>query len=77
MAPKELSIFQNICQKVAYSKISKTQNSSKFKINEELGVLTWADEIDIAPETIDAEATRSQLPKWMHQQEADSAKMAL
>ena len=40
-------------------------------------MLTWADEIDIAPETIDAEATRSQVPKWMHQQEADSAKMAL
>jgi hypothetical protein len=36
-----------------------------FKINEELGVLTWGDEIDIAPETLYAEATNSPLPDWM------------
>ena len=48
-----------------------------FKINEELGVLTWAGEIDIAPETIYAEATGSHLPRWMHQQEAPAANMAL
>lgn len=37
-----------------------------FKINEELGVLTWGDEIDIAPETLYAEATGSPLPDWMN-----------
>lgn len=37
-----------------------------FKINTELGVLTWGDEIDIAPETLYAEATGSPLPAWMN-----------
>jgi len=36
-----------------------------FKINEELGVLSWQNEIDIAPETLYAEATRTSLPNWM------------
>ena len=35
-----------------------------FKINQDLGVLTWQDEIDIAPETLYAEATRTPLPNW-------------
>lgn len=47
-----------------------------FKINEELGVLTWADEIDIAPETLYAEATGSQLPQWTRQKESYSGGMA-
>jgi len=37
----------------------------RFSINEELGVLTWGDEIDIAPETLYAEATQSPLPDWV------------
>jgi len=38
----------------------------EFSINRELGVLTWGDgEVDIAPETLYAEATKSQLPDWM------------
>jgi hypothetical protein len=36
-----------------------------FTINEELGILSWGNEIDIAPETLYAEATSSQLPDWM------------
>jgi len=36
-----------------------------FRINEELGVLAWGDEIDIAPETLYAEATGAPLPEWM------------
>ena len=36
-----------------------------FQINRELGVLTWGDEIDIAPETLYAEATGTPLPEWM------------
>ena len=36
-----------------------------FRINEELGVLTWQDEIDIAPETLYSEATGAPLPSWM------------
>ncbi len=35
-----------------------------FTVNKELGVLTWGDEIDIAPETLYAEATGTDLPTW-------------
>jgi len=44
-----------------------------FKVNEELGVLTWGDEVDIAPETLYAEATKSPLPDWMDTKESTSA----
>lgn len=60
-----------------FEKFKNIEFFKSFKINEELGVLTWADEIDIAPETLYAEATDSQLPNWMHRQEAPSANMAL
>lgn len=36
-----------------------------FSINQELGILTWGDEIEIAPETLYAKATRTELPDWM------------
>lgn len=36
-----------------------------FHVNKELGVLTWKDEVDVAPETLYAEATGSPLPEWM------------
>jgi hypothetical protein len=42
----------------------------------ELGVLTWADEIDIAPETLYAEATGSPMPEWMDSQEVASGEQA-
>ena len=35
-----------------------------FAINHELGILTWQNEIDIAPETLYAEATGTPLPDW-------------
>ncbi len=38
-----------------------------FRINEELGVLTWQDEIDVAPETLYSEATETPLPDWMQE----------
>jgi hypothetical protein len=41
-----------------------------FRVNEELGVLTWGNEIDVAPETLYAEATGSALPSWV---ESDTA----
>jgi hypothetical protein len=45
-----------------------------FEVNEELGVLTWNGEIDIAPETLYAEATGSPLPDWMTEQEPTADK---
>ncbi len=38
-------------------------------MNEELGTLTWGDEVDVAPETLYAEATGSGLPSWMESDE--------
>ena len=35
-----------------------------FKVNNELGVITWQDEIDVAPETLYSEATKFPLPEW-------------
>ena len=40
----------------------------KFKVNEELGVLTWNDEIDVAPEALYSEATGEGLPDWMQEE---------
>ncbi len=36
-----------------------------FAVNEELGIVTWGGEIDIAPETLYAEATGIALPAWL------------
>ncbi len=44
-----------------------------FEINQELGVLTWEDEIDIAPETLYAEATGTPLPDWIEKKGKASA----
>jgi hypothetical protein len=41
----------------------------EFRVNEELGTLTWADEIDVAPETLYAQATGAPLPDWMMPQQ--------
>ena len=41
----------------------------EFRVNPELGTLTWADEIDVAPETLYAQATGAALPDWMTPQE--------
>ncbi len=41
----------------------------EFRVDAELGALTWGDEIDIAPETLYAEATGAALPDWMTKEE--------
>ncbi len=41
-----------------------------FKVNLELGVLSWGDEVDVAPETLYSEATGMSLPNWMKEDEA-------
>ncbi len=40
----------------------------RVHVNEELGVLTWDDEIDVAPEILYSEATEEPLPDWMNQE---------
>ncbi len=47
---------------------AKLQDPAVFRrvqVNAELGVVTWDDEIDIAPETAYSMATGSPLPTWM------------
>lgn len=44
-----------------------------FSINKELGTLTWGNEVDIAPETLYAEATNSPLPDWVDSKQKISA----
>ena len=48
-----------------FTKLRDPQIFSKATVNEELGVVTWGDEIDIAPETAYSLATGSPLPEWM------------
>lgn len=40
-----------------------------FRVDEELGTLTWNGEIDVAPETLYAAATGVPLPEWMREEE--------
>ena len=48
-----------------------------FSVNEELGILTWDDEIDVAPETLYAEATGRGLPAWMEPEERATGEQPL
>lgn len=48
-----------------------------FAVNKELGVLTWNNEIDIAPETLYAEATGTALPTWMAPDQDSHATLAV
>jgi hypothetical protein len=48
-----------------------------FCVNDELGTLTWAGEVDVAPETLYADATGSGLPKWAQEEEEQPANMRL
>ena len=55
-----------------FDKFKDIEYFKSFQINNELGVLTWENEIDIAPETLYAEATGEQLPNWMDSQETQT-----
>jgi hypothetical protein len=49
-----------------YRKLRDKGLFKRFQINAELGVLTWGNTIDIAPETLYCEATGEPLPLWMY-----------
>jgi hypothetical protein len=48
-----------------FSRLSDLDFFNRFHVNEELGVITWEDEIDVAPEVLYSEATGEPLPHWM------------
>jgi len=56
-----------------FERLSDLEFFRGFSINQELGALTWRDEIDIAPETLYAEATGRGLPEWMEPEGTDTA----
>ena len=60
-----------------FKKFRNIEFFKNFRINRELGVLTWGDEVDIAPETLYAEATNSPLPDWMELHQDAPANISL
>jgi uncharacterized protein DUF2442 len=48
-----------------------------FSMNAELGALTWGDDLDVAPETLYAEATGRGFPSWMDPEGASTANKRL
>ncbi len=51
-----------------FSQLSDIEFFKEFQVNKELGVLTWKDEIDIAPEVLYSESTGESLPVWMEEE---------
>ena len=58
-----------------FEKFKDIEFFKNFKINEELGVLTWGDGVDIAPETLYAKATNFPLTDWTDSNQGSSANM--
>jgi hypothetical protein len=48
-----------------YKRLDDIEYFKRFQINKELGILTWDNEIDVAPETLYSDATGEPLPQWM------------
>ena len=56
-----------------FNRFNDVEFFKAFSVNEELGTLTWGEEIDIAPETLYANATGSGFPAWMKVEDSSSA----
>jgi hypothetical protein len=52
-----------------FARLRDPQVFKQATVNEELGVVTWGNEVDIAPETAYSLATGSPLPEWMESSE--------
>ncbi|MCX7048415.1 MAG: DUF2442 domain-containing protein [Candidatus Sumerlaeota bacterium] len=48
-----------------FAPLANLDRFRKFRINQELGVLSWGDDVDVAPETLYNLATGEPLPDWM------------
>ena len=51
-----------------FARLTEVELFRRFQVNRELGVITWDDEIDIAPEVLYSEATNEPLPHWMEEE---------
>lgn len=60
-----------------FEKFKDIKFFKNFTINKELGVLTWNNEIDIAPETLYAKATNTPLPDWIDSEVSSSEEKSL
>lgn len=58
-----------------FTRLSDLEHFKKFQINQELGVITWDDEIDIAPETLYSEAMDEPLPHWMQKEKLQEKRL--
>ena len=56
-----------------FERFKDMQFFRNFTVNKELGVLEWGDEIDIAPESLYAEATGESLPEWMEEEQLQAS----
>lgn len=56
-----------------FSKLRDPEVFRSARVNRELGVVTWDDEVDIAPETAYSLATGAPLPAWMESSEQPAA----
>ena len=45
--------------------LQKIESFKNFTLNEELGIITCQDELDVSPETLYSEATGASLPSWV------------
>lgn len=48
-----------------FARLADPDVFQRVRVNRELGVVTWDDQIDIAPETLYSAATGTPLPDWM------------
>ncbi len=52
-----------------FAQLENLDYFKKFTINKEMGVITWGEAVDVAPEILYAEATGEPLPQWMTERE--------
>ncbi len=64
-------------KKGLFRKLANINFFRKLYIDKELGVLSWPNGLDIAPETIYSEATGEPLPDWMEKEEDTEIKKAV
>ena len=57
-----------------FSRFKDLDYFKKVYVNEELGVLCWPGDLDIAPETIYSMATGKPLPEWVEEEKQQGIK---